>query len=582
MENLLEYLWKVNCLIVLFFACYYLFLKKETYFAYNRLFLISGLFVSLILPVISFTKIVWIERQSQSTNALFSDANQLMINPQTNTNIFDWATSLLFLYAIIFIFLIFQILKEYYQYRQIIKGQKTTIDNGIRTIFTNNDVSPFSFFQTIVYNPNLYSKRELCAIIAHEKVHVKQFHSFDVLISRIFLAIFWYNPCVWFYKKSIIQNLEYIADNEAIKQMPSKTDYQYTLLKFTTNMSCVAISNHFYQSLIKKRIVMLNKKPSQKINRWKLTIVLPMMAIFIYQFQTKIVAQEIVRTETAENRPKEFRLLITKNSTDAFFKSESEKLKEEYAVDVQFSNIKRNRNNQITRIKIDFKDNQGTNSQHETDDSNAIEDFVLHCKKQSDGWSINFYTKKFQNGKEVSLTTNSHSDTNDETSNKAYAAEISEMPSPPSAPSPPTPPSPPNPPRNLYKIKYPTFNAPKAPAIPRNLNDPKVAESFGKQMKAFEAKMEAESKRFDAEQEKMNENQDSNMAEYDQKMQVFDKQMQDFDLKMQDFDKEMQNFDQKMAVWQLQTNTNNGSQKKNESRTIIIKKKIEKRENKSN
>ena len=324
---------------------------------------------------------------------------------------------------------------------------------------------------------------------------------------------------------------------------------------------------------------MLNKKPSQKINRWKLTIVLPIIAIFIYQFQTKIIAQEIVRTETAENRPAEFRLLITKNSTDAFFKSETDKLKVEWNVDLQFSNIKRNKKNQITRIKVDFKDTQGTNSQHETDDSDAIEDFVLHCKKQNEGWSINFYTKKFKNGKEVSVTTDDHSDSNDDPSNQAYAVKITDMPSPP---SPPNPPSPPSPPRNSYKIKYPTFNAPKPPTPPKNLIDPKVADTYEKQMKAFEVKMEVESKRFEAEQEKISSDQDLNMSKYDQKMQDFDKQMQDFDLKMQDFDKEMQKFDQKMALWQLQTNTHGRDRKKNENETIIIKKKIEKRETKSN
>jgi hypothetical protein len=99
---------------------------------------------------------------------------------------------------------------------------------------------------------------------------------------------------VWLYKKAIVQNLEFIADSEASKNLSDKKAYQLTLLKITTHENCVAITNHFYQSLIKKRIIMLNKNQSDKRNSWKYVTILPLLGAFLFLFQVKIVAQEKV------------------------------------------------------------------------------------------------------------------------------------------------------------------------------------------------------------------------------------------------------------------------------------------------
>src|SRR5690606_21397662 len=104
-------------------------------------------------------------------------------------------------------------------------------------------------------------------------------------IARTFCIAFWWNPFVWLYKKAIVQNLEFIADSDAFKNISDKKAYQFTLLKITTHESCVAISNHFFQSLIKKRIVMLNKNQSKRWNSWKYAIIVPALVIFMWQFQ---------------------------------------------------------------------------------------------------------------------------------------------------------------------------------------------------------------------------------------------------------------------------------------------------------
>ena len=90
----------------------------------------------------------------------------------------------------------------------------------------------------------------------------------------------------------MIQNLEYIADQKASQLIDDKKVYQKALLKVVTHQNCLSITNHFYQSLIKKRIVMLNKNQSHKRNSWKYALILPALVAFILLFQIKVIAQE--------------------------------------------------------------------------------------------------------------------------------------------------------------------------------------------------------------------------------------------------------------------------------------------------
>src|SRR5690606_643423 len=108
----------------------------------------------------------------------------------------------------------------------------------------------------------------------------------DILLSELFLIAFWFNPFVWFYKKAILQNLEFIADNQAVKSSKNKVNYQKTLLKVTLNPNELALANSFFQPLIKKRIMMLNKNQSEKSQLWKYLVVFPLLAMFVMQFQT--------------------------------------------------------------------------------------------------------------------------------------------------------------------------------------------------------------------------------------------------------------------------------------------------------
>lgn len=298
MENVFLYLIKASGLITLFYLAYILLLRKETFFTGNRWFLLLGLFTSAILPLFFITKIIWVEPTTNSFDWSNIPITTVENNPEPEIN---WSLIAIVIYFLGSIVLFTKLLFDLYSLSKVFKGKVSIPQGKFKLIDVTENIAPFSFFKSIVYNSTLYTPTELENILEHEKVHSSQNHSVDVLLSRLFCIAFWFNPLIWLYKKAMIQNLEFIADNEAAKNSSDKKAYQLTLLKITTQENCVSITNHFYQSLIKKRIIMLNQNQSKKWNSWKYITVFPALVAFVFLFQIEVVAQE-KETPKQENK----------------------------------------------------------------------------------------------------------------------------------------------------------------------------------------------------------------------------------------------------------------------------------------
>ncbi|MBA0883112.1 M56 family metallopeptidase [Flavobacterium undicola] len=307
MENGFVYLIKASGLIALFYFAYFLLLRKETFFSANRWFLLLGLITSSVLPLFFITKIIWIEPTTDSFDWSNIPVTTSIATPEPEI---DWYLILGYVYFIGIAISLLKLVFDFKSLIQLLKGKTIQQQGNFKLIDLAENIAPFSYFNYIVYNSSLYTVVELENILEHEKVHSQQKHSLDVLISRLFCVFFWFNPLIWLYKKAIAQNLEFIADSEAAKKITDKKAYQLTLLKITTQENCVALTNHFYQSLIKKRIVMLNKNQSKKWNSWKYITVFPALVAFVFLFQIEVVAQEKVAPKQ-ENETKSESIKLT-------------------------------------------------------------------------------------------------------------------------------------------------------------------------------------------------------------------------------------------------------------------------------
>ncbi|MFH6959886.1 M56 family metallopeptidase [Flavobacterium aquidurense] len=384
MEALFMFIAKSSGLLVLFYCAYYFLLRKETFFTSNRWFLLAGLFTSIILPFIVYTKTVLVDP------TLLTAQNQPVFTPQVDSNSsfnINWNILLIAIYIIGLIALMIKLAIDFYSLNSVLKGKKVKQQADFKFVDIKENIAPFSYFDYIVYNSSMFTSSELKSIIEHEKVHCEQNHTIDVLISRIFCVLFWFNPIMWGYKKAILQNLEFIADNEAAQKISDKKAYQYTLLKITTHENCVAITNHFYQSLIKKRIIMLNKNQSKKRNLWKFSIVIPALVAFVFLFQIEIEAKEKqqVTKELSEKIKSVDVYKIKKNATDSQLKEIKEKLKSIHNIDFDASEIKRNAENDLTSLKIDLKNGDQQSQSIQTGGNQTIKDFAIVVTTENDG-----------------------------------------------------------------------------------------------------------------------------------------------------------------------------------------------------
>ena len=396
METLFIYLIKSSGLIAMFYLAYFALLRKETFFTSNRWFLLAGLITSVILPLVVFTKIVWIDPIPTAF-----DWSKIPVTNTVESEVFEinWYLVFTTVYSSGILAFLMKFAFDFHSLSNVLKGKTIQQRAEFKLIDINENVSPFSYFNSIVYNSSLYSDLELENILEHEKVHSSQNHTIDVLISRFFCIVFWFNPLVWLYKNAISQNLEFIADSEASKSISDKKAYQLTLLKITTQENCVAITNHFYQSLIKKRIVMLNKNQSNKRNYWKYASVLPLLGAFVFFFQVKVVAQEKIENSTKIDNLK-VELHITSKSTSKELNSEKDFFKEEFNLEINFTEIKTNNDNEIIAIKVELKNKEGITKLNRLSGVNPINPFNVFAEKlENNKIKFGFSTSVNQNDK---------------------------------------------------------------------------------------------------------------------------------------------------------------------------------------
>lgn len=367
MEILLIYLLKSGALLCLFYVTLHFLLKKETIFTFNRYFLLAGLLASMILPLITFTRTITFNLNPRE---LSNDPMTLGNGIGATTNL--WPLFLLTIYILGVLLFSLRLTKEFHQLKLIIKKGKLQHQAGFTHVHSNKKITPFSFLSYIVYNPEIHTARELDAILEHEKIHSRQKHTLDILLMELCLIIQWFNPAAWLYRKSLKENLEFLADTSIKESSFDKKEYQYILLKQAIGPQQLSIVNPFFNSLIKKRIVMINQHPSNKLRALKSLFILPLLALFLLSFNVKtkyVIKNESIGQTTEET----IELIIDKTTTDDELLKIKNDLKKDN-IDFSYTTV-RNNDGEISSLSIhvagggnggNFNSNYNSQSDNET------------------------------------------------------------------------------------------------------------------------------------------------------------------------------------------------------------------------
>ena len=286
MNAIIRWLIEANIAFIALYLFYVLFLKRDTFFREKRFAFLLGLLFALLYPFIDLSIYIQDSKPAADIVRAFSATlpGVIVTTSQKASLTNEEIVIGLYLLVVAFFFIRMQL-----QLGSVLilaaRGQKEKLDT--RTIIhLPTGSAPFSFFKWIFINPDECCSQDIDEILHHERAHVSQLHTFDVLISELLCAMFWINPFIWLLRNAIRENLEYLADRKVIYSGFNQKSYQYHLLRLSTQQTTSTMGNYFNVCQLKKRIIMMNKKKSSLAGLGKYALSLPIFALLLLSSNT--------------------------------------------------------------------------------------------------------------------------------------------------------------------------------------------------------------------------------------------------------------------------------------------------------
>lgn len=260
--ELFIYLGKAGAGMIALYVVYWLWLRKHTYFAFNRFYLLTALLISLgapfiVLPEKAPEPLPMAEFTMEPTTVVFQPEAAPLISTEE---------ILLLIYALGALFMLVRLGFRLWHIRQTIgSGERLRSGKYILVRASNENVSSFSFLNYLVLSQkDAESYGEV--VLRHELVHIRQRHSWDLLWIEFVHIFMWFNPILIFFKRSLKEIHEFIADEQATNG--DRFTYARTLAGYAFGVSPQVLTNNFFDvSQLKNRIAMLTKNRS---SRWVL------------------------------------------------------------------------------------------------------------------------------------------------------------------------------------------------------------------------------------------------------------------------------------------------------------------------
>ncbi|REE82855.1 TonB-like protein [Lutibacter oceani] len=277
---MINYIIQVLLFQALFLAIYDLFLQKETFFKWNRIYLLVTPFLSFLIPLLKFETLQKSIPQDYIVllPTVFLNPEEIILKSTATAPTISLLPILFGLGVAVFAFLF---LVRLFKIIKLITSSKIIKNETYNLVLLKKKQSAFSFFNYIFINKYLLENEEL-EIIKHELVHCKQRHTIDLLVFELLKIVLWFNPLIYIFQKRITLLHEYISDAEVVKET-NKNTYFNKLLSEAFNVENISFINQFFKhSLIKKRIAMITKNKSQKIMQLKYLLIIPVLVGMLF------------------------------------------------------------------------------------------------------------------------------------------------------------------------------------------------------------------------------------------------------------------------------------------------------------
>ncbi|WP_191858738.1 M56 family metallopeptidase [Hanstruepera ponticola] len=314
------YILKSSACLAVFMLFYKLFLEKESFHKFKRFYLLGTLIASVIIPLITFTTYVEVAPLEMPVYN-----SEVGTPPYVPEHMFEepvnyWPKILWSIYIIGALVFTIRFGINLTNIVKRIKQNPKFKNRSVIHVLLNDLVQPHTFLNYIFFNKTKYEAHEIPnEVLLHEETHAKEKHALDILFIEILQIIFWFNLLLYFIKKDIKLNHEFLADQAVINHGFEVKSYQNTLLAFSSNSqepqlanainySSTRLTNELFSShfgQVKKRFTVMKTHTSKHIIWVRSLVLLPLLAILVYSFSTnKIVEKSIASKPIIEKQTK--------------------------------------------------------------------------------------------------------------------------------------------------------------------------------------------------------------------------------------------------------------------------------------
>ena len=314
--------------MALFFGFYWLTLRRSNLFRLRRFYLVGTLTLALVLPFVSlempsrvtavaqpYTQhfgmtqepaVVQVDVAGETkTEAVESTADMTNMTTETRgttetAKTFSFKDIIWYGYVlgcgVVFILLVVKLFKTFRYYRRsVLSDELSTGDMCVRVLGEPDGNLPFSFLRSVFVNPEVFTESELQQVLRHERTHVRQRHTWDLLFTEAVRVMQWFNPVIYLYARELSSVHEYLADEAVLSCGTSRRDYLELLYKQLCVGKFVPVGNSFRHLLTKKRILMMNQPVKRRVSAWWLLALVPIIAGLLLvncHPKTEMVAEE--------------------------------------------------------------------------------------------------------------------------------------------------------------------------------------------------------------------------------------------------------------------------------------------------
>ena len=288
MQTFLPYLLKAAACLAVFWTFFRVMLSRTTLYRFNRLVLLAGTALAMLLPLCVITRYREIPVMPELPQVVSAAPA-----PEVSAPAFSWQTVAAVLFGAGAVATGLHTLWSLGCVARLVgRGRRERLTDGVVLVRTSRAVSPFSWGRYIVLPERLEAADE-ASILLHERAHLRLGHTFDLLWMDPVCLLQWFNPAVWLLRRELREVHEYEADAAVLAAGADARAYQMLLIKEAAGGRWYSVANSFNHSKLKNRITMMLRKRSSRWAGARVLLLLPLVGVALGAFaETRYVISD--------------------------------------------------------------------------------------------------------------------------------------------------------------------------------------------------------------------------------------------------------------------------------------------------